>query len=101
MAQYFGLFLGNSTGYGDIPQEIPGSRKRKDVRGLIFMTIFAIQGPNPGVRQNGDADRAASRARRDAGEPRTQAFRAGASTSLFDYAHLDGQTCPPFPVNDS
>jgi hypothetical protein len=101
MSQYFGLFLGNSSGYGDIPQEIPGPGKRKDVRDLIFMAIFAIQGPNPGIRQNGDADRTTSRARRNAGEPWTQSFRAGVSASLFDHAHLDGQTCPPFPVNDS
>jgi hypothetical protein len=101
MAQYFGLFLGNSTGYGDIPQEISAPGKRKDVRDLIFMTIFAIQGPNPGIGQNGNADRTASRARRYAGEPWAQSFRAGASTSLFDHAHLEGQTCPPFPVNDS
>ena len=101
MAQHLSLFLGNSTGYGDIPEEIPGPGERKDVGGLIFPTIFAIQRPNPGIGQDGNADGTTSRTRRNAGEPWTQSFRAGVSTSLFDHAHLKGQTCPPFPVNDS
>ena len=47
------------------------------------------------------ADGAASRAGRDSGEPRPESFRARVRSAFFDHAHLQAQTCPPFPVNDS
>ena|SRR5687767_7590739 len=101
MSQYFGLFLGYSARYGDISQEIPRPWERQYVGALIFAAVFTIERADPSIGQNRDADRTTSRTRRNAGEPWAQSFRAGVFTSLFDHAHLEGQTCPPFPVNDS
>ena len=101
MPQQSGLFLGYSAGYRDIPEVIANSTEGKDVGASVLSSILPIERPYPGIRQDGDADGALSRAGRNSGEPPPEAFRASVPSALLDHAHLQAQTCPPFPVNDS
>src|SRR5688572_3188929 len=101
MSQYFGLFLRNSARNGDIPKVIAGPGERQDVGALVLAPIPPIESLYPGVWEDSDADGASSRAGRNAGEPPPESFRANVSSALLDHAHLQAQTCPPFPVNDS
>src|SRR5688500_13018412 len=101
MAAQFGLFLGNSARNRDVAEAIAVPGERQDIGTLVEPSVPAIERLNTPVGQNSDRKCAPSGAGCDAGEPPAQSFRAGVSATLFDHAHLDTQTCPPFPVNDS
>jgi hypothetical protein len=101
MPQHFGLFLGYPAGYCDIPKDIASPGEGKNIGAAILASIPPIERPYAGVREDSDAHRPASRAGRNTGEPPPETFRADICSAFLDHAHLQAQTCPPFPVNDS
>src|SRR5688572_13850586 len=101
MSQQFGLFSGYFAGYRNIAEVIASPGEGEDVSARVLTSIPPVECFDPGIRENADADRSSSRARRNAGEPPPESFRAHVCSTLLDHAHLQAQTCPPFPVNDS